>query len=212
MKRHFSYLKAVLRHKWFVFLACFRFGVPIWTAILHDWDKFLPDEWFPYARTFYTPNGEKQYKESVEFARAWMLHQHRNKHHWQYWLWVQTTSHNCAIPLRESDYLVWDRGESQRVVRRNSGSEVWYELRSPFPGDEACCPDPMTDLARREMLADWFGAGRAYNSDWTPLEPRKWYEKEKDKMILHPETRAGVEAELLRQEEEYHAHLKRIHV
>ena len=70
----------------------------------------------------------------------------------------------------------------------------------------------MTDLARREMLADWFGAGRAYNSDWTPLEPRKWYEKEKDKMILHPETRAGVEAELLRQEEEYHAHLKRIHV
>lgn len=203
MKRHWSYLKAVVRHKWFVFLACFRFGVPIWSAILHDWDKFMPDEWLPYARTFYAPDGSKQYVESVDFARAWMKHQHRNKHHWQYWLGVTHVTENWGEELRKTDYLVWDRGEAQRIVQRNSGGVNWYELRPMYEGDYVGYDKPMPNLARREMLADWFGAGRAYNPNWTPLEPRKWYEKNKDKMILHPETRAWVENELSRQEALY---------
>lgn len=209
LKRHISYLKAVLRHKWFVFLACFRFGVPLWTAILHDWDKFLPDEWFAYAKTFYKSDGSKQYVESVDFAYAWMLHQHRNKHHWQYWLTVNVDDYNNRLSLPNTDVLVWDRGEGQRIVRRNSGTSFWYELRT-LDVDEVIVPKPMPDLARREMLADWFGAGRAYNADWTPLEPRKWYEKNREKMILHPETRAWVEAELLRQEVAYERELWRM--
>lgn len=178
MRRHWVYLRAVLRHKWFVFLACFRFGVPIWSAILHDWDKFLPDEWFAYARYFYDPVGNKidrrdktgyydaSQSNAPHFDRAWLLHQKRNKHHWQWWV------------------LPYDDGRIRLL--------------------------PMADLARREMLADWFGAGRAYNPDWTPLEPRKWYEKNKDKMQLHPETRAWVEAELARQERAYHLDMKRV--
>lgn len=202
MKRHLAYLKAVVRHKWFVFLACFRFGVPVWTAILHDWDKFMPDEWLPYARTFYKPDGSKQYVESVEFARACLKHQHRNKHHWQWWLIYDVTLNSFS--LRDIHVLVWDRGIAQQVVQRNNGGVNWYELRD-FPADRPGTieADPMSNSARCEMLADWFGAGRAYNADWTPLEPRKWYEKNKDKMILHPDTRAWVEAELLRQEDRY---------
>lgn len=153
MKAHWLYLKSVCRHKWFVFLACLQTGVPIWSAILHDWDKFLPDEWFPYVQTSYAPDGSKQYKESPAFARAWNLHQKRNKHHWQYWL------------------LTWDRGVTEAL--------------------------PMPDLARREMLADWIGAGRAYVKDWTPLEPRKWYQANREKMSLHPETREWIEWQLI---------------
>lgn len=206
MKRHLAYLKAVLRHKWFVFLACFHWGVPIWSAILHDWDKFLPDEWFAYARTFYKPDGSKQYAESVDFARAWMLHQHRNKHHWQYWLWITITDHNFGMPIRKGDYLVWDRGEAQEIVKR--GDPLTHlELRA-VPSYYPIDPDPMPDKARREMLADWFGAGRAYNKDWTPLEPMKWYEKNKDKMILHPDTRAWVETQLQEKSYRYEALLR----
>lgn len=171
MRRHWAYLKAVLRHKWYVFLACLQFGVPLWSAILHDWDKFLPDEWFAYARTFYNPDGSKRsirdatgYYDAARltqahFDHAWLLHQKRNKHHWQWWI----------LPL--------DDGGVKTL--------------------------PMPDRARREMLADWFGAGRAYNPNWTPLEPEKWYEANKDKMRLHPETRAWVEAELERREQDY---------
>lgn len=86
MRRYWQYFKYVMRHKLFVFRAGRKLHVPLFTLVFHDWDKFLPDEWFPYARTFYKPNGEKQYDAGYEFAHAWMLHQHRNKHHWQYWL------------------------------------------------------------------------------------------------------------------------------
>jgi hypothetical protein len=167
MMHHLKYLKSVLRHKWYVFLACLQFRVPIWIAILHDWDKFLPDEWIPYANYFY---GEKvrrgvngtytrQAGEDAGFDFAWLLHQKRNKHHWQWWI------------------LPKDDGTTQLF--------------------------PMSDLYRREMLADWFGAGRAYVKDWTPLEPMKWYQANKDKMQLHPETRAWVESELERREADY---------
>lgn len=148
VKRHLSYLKYVLRHKCFVFVACYQMGVPFWVALLHDWDKFLPDEWFPYARTFYKPDGSKQYVESPEFTNAWNTHQKRNKHHWQYWM------------------ITWDRGETECL--------------------------PMPDLYRREMLADWMGAGKALGKPDTYA----WWESNRDKIKLHPETRAWIESHI----------------
>ena len=149
MKRHWQYFRYVMRHKLYVFQECRKIGVPILMAILHDWDKFLPDEWIPYAECFYAPDGTKQYKESAAFTSAWNLHQKRNKHHWQFWL------------------ITWDRGETEAL--------------------------PMPDVFRREMLADWRGAGRAINGKDDTIG---WYTKQRDKMILHPDTRAWIESQL----------------
>lgn len=52
---------------------------------------------------------------------------------------------------------------------------------------------PMPDKYWKEMVADWRGAGRAQGYGDNTLE---WYDKHKDSMILHPETRANVESEL----------------
>lgn len=52
---------------------------------------------------------------------------------------------------------------------------------------------PMSDQYRREMLADWRGAGRAKNGY---NDSREWYLKNKDKMLLHQETRDWVEKQL----------------
>lgn len=159
MMKHVRYLKSVLRHKWYVFLACLQLRVPLWWAVLHDWDKFLPSMWLPYAQYFY---GDKErrgadgtYKNDGldrAFDRAWNGHQKRNKHHWQYW-----------------------------VLYRDDGSV------------EAL---PMPDRHRREMLADWRGAGRAYIPDWHPSDTRLWYKRNCDQMVLHPETRGWIEAQL----------------
>lgn len=97
MKRHIEYLKYLSRHKWYMFQASMKVGVPLWIAIFHDWDKFLPSEWMPYAVTFYNKDGSKRYQEFPEFAAAWNMHQKINKHHWQYWI------------------LTWDRGESECI-------------------------------------------------------------------------------------------------
>ncbi|MGJ3241158.1 MAG: DUF5662 family protein [Anaerolineae bacterium] len=147
--RHWSYLKYVVRHKWYVFEECLKLGVPLHIAILHDWDKFLPDEWMPYAETFYKVDGSKQYDMGEAFTTAWNHHQKRNKHHWQYWM------------------ITWDKGNTDTL--------------------------PMPDLYRREMLADWRGAGRAINGKDNAIE---WYTGMRNNMKLHPETRQWIEQQI----------------
>lgn len=164
MKSHAAYFYYVLRHKLYVFRACRALHVPLWQAVLHDWTKFLPSEWGPYAAYFYGPSeppinyGElfarqnrtatvAAWKEDRQraFDRAWNAHQKRNRHHHQYWL------------------LTFDDGGTKALEM------------------------PETDV--REMVADWVGAGRALGKPDT----RAWYAANKDKMQLHPTTRQLVE-------------------
>ena len=98
MRRHLMYGWYVLRHKWFVFLACLQYGL-IWRGIVHDLSKFSPREWFPYACYFYAPDGTGRFTEKARtgyahvfdnddtaFNHAWNHHQKRNPHHWQYYV------------------------------------------------------------------------------------------------------------------------------
>lgn len=87
MKAHLQYLWYVLLHKWYVYRAGVRLGVPRWRLLIHDWSKFLPSEWFPYVEHFYGPRleGDALRQLQARFNLAWLYHQRRNKHHWQYW-------------------------------------------------------------------------------------------------------------------------------
>jgi len=97
MKRHLAYLSYVLRHKWFVMIECWRHGL-IWRGLVHDLSKFRPSEWFPYARYFYAKDGSPEQRRdstgyykphdtgNAAFDFAWLLHQKRNRHHWQWWI------------------------------------------------------------------------------------------------------------------------------
>ena len=46
---------------------------------------------------------------------------------------------------------------------------------------------------RKEMLADWCGAGRAYTEESNPL---KWYSNNRDKMMLHPDALAWFDKQI----------------
>jgi hypothetical protein len=154
--KHLRYLHYVVRHRWFVFVAACRLGIP-WRGFVHDLSKFRWSEWKPYADYFYGRDSSKNREANKDkkpydtgdaaFDYAWLLHQKRNRHHWQYWM----------LPLDD--------------------------------GGTRCLPMP--DRYRREMVADWIGAGMAITGrkDWRP-----WYERNKSTIRLHPETRAWVEA------------------
>jgi hypothetical protein len=164
MIAHIKYGTYVLRHKWFVLQAGLSLGVPLSILILHDWDKFLPDEWIPYARYFYGkfPKRDSQEVQSAkvacnlflytqedvaaDFDRAWNAHQKRNKHHWQYW---------CLI--NDDDGLI------------------------------TCLPMPYIYIL--EMVADWQGAGLAQGNPDT----LGWYAEKRHTIRLHPDTRSIVE-------------------
>lgn len=98
--KYLKYLWYIIRHKWFVFVECGRKGL-WWLGLVHDLSKLLPSEFFPYARYFYGSypslddvHGDARnrmfgkYQEEIdgEFDFAWLLHQKRNKHHWQWWI------------------------------------------------------------------------------------------------------------------------------
>jgi hypothetical protein len=73
----------------------------------------------------------------------------------------------------------------------------WYVFveccRLGIPWRGAIIPLRMPLKYRKEMLADWRGAGRAITGK---NETRQWYEKNKDNMMLHPETQRWIEANL----------------
>lgn len=76
-----KYFWATIRHKWFVFLASFKVGLPLWRAIIHDLSKFTFAELPHYDRQFF---GDKS--DPAGFAKAWLHHYHHNNHHWEHWI------------------------------------------------------------------------------------------------------------------------------
>jgi len=98
MKKIIKYLKYVLVHKYYVAIECFKEGL-IWRGLAHDMSKLKPDEFIPYANFFYG-NKEDDIKKGRNktgyykptdtgdraFDFAWLLHQKRNRHHWQWWI------------------------------------------------------------------------------------------------------------------------------
>lgn len=58
-----------------------------WQIIFdHDSSKMNEDEYEAYDAYFY--GGNRSYAVVEAFRRAWLLHIHRNPHHWQYWVLI----------------------------------------------------------------------------------------------------------------------------
>ena len=155
--KYIQYLQYVIRHKWFVMCECFKVGI-YWQGLIHDISKLLPSEFLPYAEHFCGSKtgigrgrDETGYYKPTDtgdeaFDFAWLLHQKRNKHHWQWW----------CLPEDEGGLKVLE----------------------------------MPVKYRKEMLADWRGAGKALG---TP-SVNKWYKANKNRMSLGCDTREWVES------------------
>ena len=107
MKKYLQYLNYVLRHKWYVMLACFDEDL-YWQGLIHDNSKFLPNEFIPYARFFYgvkkNPRDKTGYYKpfdtgNMPFEVAWASHIHRNKHHWQWWVRCNDDGGIAVLPM-----------------------------------------------------------------------------------------------------------------
>ena len=137
MIKYFRYLNYVLRHKWFVFLECCKLGIP-WRGIIHDWSKFRPSEFIPYARYFYGdyPNYKELnwhtglFKEDINrrFDKAWLYHIHRNKHHWQYWLLQEDDGllKNIPIPIKYLKEMLADWHGAGIAITGEKKTNDWY--------------------------------------------------------------------------------------
>lgn len=215
MKRHLEYFRYVLRHKWFVFLACLRLGVPLWIAVIHDWSKFTNAEWSGYAHNFFNADGTRRdvrnpdgsydpTKVKGDFLKAWHHHESNNKHHWGYWITFSTDAkrygiqaHGDGYPLFLYDFVEQVRFENEIgddssafVGGTNAVYNALVEIRDRLNRDSKVVALEIPEVYVREMIADWIGAGRAISGK---DDARGWYEKNKDSIILHPNSRSLIE-------------------
>ena len=67
----------------------------------HDDSKTNLDEYKAYDAYFY--GGNRSYQVMQDFNKAWLLHIHRNPHHWQYWVLINDDPENGEVVL-DMDY------------------------------------------------------------------------------------------------------------
>lgn len=125
--KHWKYLCYLLRHKWFVGRACFRYG-RVWQGIVHDWSKFRPDEWFPYANFFYGEKPSSLFSKNA-FDLAWLKHQHRNPHHWQHWVLREDSGDIKCLEMPENALveMICDWEGAGLAITGKRETRVWYE-------------------------------------------------------------------------------------
>lgn len=179
-KGHLTY---TLSHKFYVALECFRRGLYV-EAFTHDLSKFTLQEFVAYAEFFYDKEGNKKegirsktgyYKPDTTgdnaFDWAWFWHQARNKHHWQYYVYPKDdgTWKTMEIPKKYLTEMICDytgAGKAQGNVKHD---KWYYEIIY-------CLLDVLSNHVPKAEQGNI-----------------NWYEENKDKLILHPNTRNELE-------------------
>ena len=83
IKKHFI---TITRHRHLVIRHCYHCGI-LWQGLRHDLSKYSPTEFLEGIR-FYRPDRSPNMgaREAKGYSRAWLHHQGRNKHHFEYWV------------------------------------------------------------------------------------------------------------------------------
>ena len=118
MRQHLAFLWFFLRHKWYVFVACYRLGIPL-QGLAHDADKLWPDVYPHYfdAWRFATPVP----------PQAKLRHYRRTRHHWQSWVVLQDDGKAVALPIpdRHRKELIADWEGAAKSTGGKDGT-AWY--------------------------------------------------------------------------------------
>lgn len=83
----------------------FEPGISYNICFQHDASKSEPDEYAAYDAYFYGNN--RSYQVVEDYNRAWLMHIHRNPHHWQHWVLVNDDPKEGTICLEmPMEYII----------------------------------------------------------------------------------------------------------
>ena len=114
--KHFM---VITKHRHQVIKHCAKCGI-FWQGLKHDLSKYSPTEFIPGAKYFLgtrSPNeGERQDKG---YSLAWIHHQGRNKHHFEYWTDIDLET-NKYVPIEMPDRYI-----AESICDRIAASEIY---------------------------------------------------------------------------------------
>lgn len=110
----------ITRHRHRVIEHAAKCGI-LWQGLRHDLSKYSPTEFIPGAKYFQgqrSPNEEERRQNG--HSTAWMHHQGRNKHHFEYWhdYNMQTHKHECVkMPYKYVAEMFCDRVAASKIYQ-----------------------------------------------------------------------------------------------
>lgn len=100
----------------------------------HDFSKNLPDEYSAYDAYFY--GGNRSYEVVRDYYRAWLLHLHRNPHHWQHWIRINDDPEEGTIvlemPYRYIIEMICDWWSFSWAKEKPEEIFAWYDEHSKY--------------------------------------------------------------------------------
>ena len=132
LKQYMQYVDYLIQHKIGVYKAGRKLGVSRFQLLVHDMSKFSTTEVFPYAKYFYGARGSDWYNEKMknDFKLAWLNHIHKNKHHWNHWIYNSDSDgiQVFRMPEKYIREMVADwMGVSYAKGEPMSNAVAWYE-------------------------------------------------------------------------------------
>ena len=109
-------------------------GIP-WRGLVHDLSKFIPGEFIAYSCYYYENNIGSQRSddlidnENSAFYINWLIHQKRNRHHWQWWIFLHGNDDNPTV-LPMADQYIKEMVADWRGAGKAQGEPdtvVWYQ-------------------------------------------------------------------------------------
>lgn len=103
-------------------------------GMAHDASKTNPDEYEAYDAYFY--GGNRSYAVVQAFNKAWLMHIHRNPHHWQHWVLINDEPDEGEILIEMPyNYILemicdwwafsWAKGNLTEIFK-------WYEEHKDY--------------------------------------------------------------------------------
>lgn len=158
----------VLKHKYYVFIECCKLGIPF-RGIIHDMSKFRPSEYKYYALYFFN----KKLPEWDYAKRVFPSFPYKY----------------TKEGVKEGFDIAWLHHH-----RRNKHHwQYWLEVSVDNNDIINVVPIEMPLKVAKEMLADWRGAGRSITGKDDTFD---YYMKNRNKIILHDNTRKWIEEQL----------------
>lgn len=108
----------ITKHRHKVIEHCFRAGIGF-QGLFHDLSKYCPSEFnigIKYYRGYKSPNDVERTEKG--YSSAWLHHQGRNKHHFEYWRDYNPKTHviePVEMPLKYVKEMFCDRVAASKI-------------------------------------------------------------------------------------------------
>ena len=123
MGKAWKHFKTITYHKLLVAKGCFQVGL-YRQGILHDLSKYSPTEFMAGVRYYQgnrSPNNAEREKKG--YSAAWMHHQGRNRHHYEYWIdYSLGDSHGVRQPVPMPDRYI-----AEMIIDRIAACKVYQK-------------------------------------------------------------------------------------